>query len=57
MMIINQLNKETINTNYAQKFPLSNLIIKDNIPYIIIDRDEVYEISNLIDEVNNSRKE
>lgn len=57
MMIINQINKETVNTNYAQKFPLSNLIIKDNIPYIIIDRDEVYEISNVIDKVNNSRKE
>ena len=57
MMIINQINKETVNTNYAQKFTLSNLIIKDNIPYIIIDRDEVYEISNVIDKVNNSRKE
>lgn len=48
IMQINEVNKDTINIRYAQKFPLKNLVIKNNIPYIVIDRDEVYDISNII---------
>lgn len=47
-MQINEVNKDTINIRYAQKFPLKNLVVKNNIPYIVIDRDEVYDISNII---------
>lgn len=48
IMQINEVNKDTINIRYAQKFPLKNLVVKNNIPYIVIDRDEVYDISNII---------
>ena len=48
IMQINEVNKDIINIRYAQKFPLKNLVVKNNIPYIVIDRDEVYDISNII---------
>ena len=55
IMQINEVNKDTINIRYAQKFPLKNLVIKNNIPYIVIDRDEVYDISNIISLLGEER--
>lgn len=54
-MQINEVNKDTINIRYAQKFPLKNLVVKNNIPYIVIDRDEVYDISNIISLLGEER--
>lgn len=55
IMQINEVNKDTINIRYAQKFPLKNLVVKNNIPYIVIDRDEVYDISNIISLLREER--
>ena len=55
IMQINEVNKDTINIKYAQKFPLKNLVVKNNIPYIVIDRDEVYDISNIISLLGEER--
>lgn len=55
IMQINEVNKDTINIRYAQKFPLKNLVVKNNIPYIVIDRDEVYDISNIISLLGEER--
>ena len=37
-----------VNVKYARPFPILDFIIKDGVPYIVIDRDEVYDISHLI---------
>lgn len=37
-----------VNVKYARPFPILDFIIRDGIPYIVIDRDEVYDISHLI---------
>ena len=61
IMQINEVNKDTINTRYAQKFPLKNLVIikhlviKNNRPYIVLDRDEVYDISNIINLIGKEK--
>lgn len=41
-----------VNVKYARPFPIMDFIIRDGIPYIVIDRDEVYDISHLIDYYN-----
>ena len=41
-----------VNVKYARPFPMMDFIIRDGIPYIVIDRDEVYDISHLIDYYN-----